>query len=59
MDITFFYGKTATLGWDPDMWRWIERCCFLNYTTKLGREFITKCTEGVNNNVDKWQSYLP
>ena len=19
--ITFFYGKTATLGWDPDRWR--------------------------------------
>ena len=46
--ITFFYGKTATLRWDPDRWRWVEGCRFLNYTTKSGRDLITKRTEGVN-----------
>jgi hypothetical protein len=49
----------ATLIWDPDRWRWSEGCCFLDYTTKLGREFITKRMEGVNNAIDKWQGYLP
>ena len=34
-------------------------CRFLDYTMKLGRDFITTRTEGVNNAVDKWQGYLP
>ena len=57
--ITFFYGKTATLQWDPDRWRWVEGCYFLDYTTKIGREYITKKTEGANNDVEKWQGDLP
>lgn len=58
-EITFFYGKMATLSWDLDRWRWVEGSYFLDYTTKEGREFITKRTEGVNNVADKWQGYVP
>lgn len=57
--IIFFYGKTSTLRWDPVRWRWVEGGHFLNYTIKLGRDFITKRTEGVNHAADKWQGYLP
>ena len=56
--ITFFYGKTTTLQWDPDRWRWVGRCHFLDYTTKIGREYITKRTEGANNATEKWQGDL-
>lgn len=34
--ITFFDGKLATLGWDPDRWRWSDGGRFLDYTTKEG-----------------------
>ena len=27
-EIIFFYGKIATLGWDPDRWRWIDEGLF-------------------------------
>ena len=49
----------ATLRWDPDRWRWLEGCCFLDYTMKSGRDYITKRTKGSNNATDKWQGYLP
>lgn len=41
-EIIFFYDKVATLGWDPNRWRWIDRGRFLNYTTKDGRKSIIK-----------------
>ena len=28
--INFFYGKLATLGWDPDRWHWIDGGHFLD-----------------------------
>lgn len=43
--ITFFYGKIATMGWDPDRWR-LDGLRFLNYTTKLGRGAITSRQPG-------------
>ena len=46
-NITFFYGKMATLGWDPDMWQWVEGCHFLEFTMKIGRYFITKGPKGL------------
>lgn len=58
-EITFLYGKMATLRWDPDRWRWVEGSNFLDYTTKASREFISKRTEGVNNVTDKWQGRIP
>ena len=39
-EIMFFYGKIATLEWDPDRWRWMDGGHFLDYTTKDGRDFI-------------------
>ena len=35
----FCYGKVATLGWDPDKWRWVDGGRFLNYTTNDGRHY--------------------
>ena len=32
-EITYFYGETATLSWDPDRWRWVDGYHYLNYTT--------------------------
>ena len=58
-EVSFFYGKVATLGWDPDRWRWIEGGRFLDYTTKDGREFITKRHLGTSRATEKWQGYLP
>ena len=23
-EMVFFYGTNATLGWDPDWWRWVK-----------------------------------
>jgi hypothetical protein len=28
-EIIFFYGKVATLSWDPDRWCWVEGFVFL------------------------------
>ena len=39
-EITFFYSKTATLGWDSDWWWWVDDSHFLNYTTKLGKDVV-------------------
>ena len=58
-EILFFYGKVATLGWDPDRWRWSDGSRFLNYTTKSGREAIRSRSPGVTGAVEKWQGYLP
>ena len=57
--ITFFYGKIATLGWDPDRWRWSDGGRFLDYTTKDGREAISKRNPNTTRAADKWQGYLP
>ena len=58
-EIIFFYGKVATLGWDPDRWRWSNGSHFLNYSTKSGREAIVNRNLGVTRAVEKWQGYLP
>ena len=58
-ELTFFYGKEASLGWDPDKWRWKDGGRFLNYTTKGGREFIASSNPGSTRAGDKWQGYLP
>ena len=58
-EIIFFYGKLATLGWDPDKWRWIDGGRFLNYTTKDGRDNILNMNPGATQAADKWQGYLP
>jgi hypothetical protein len=58
-EIKIFYDKMTTLRWDPYRWRWVEGDRFLNYTTKLGRNFLTKRTEGVNHATNTWQCYLP
>jgi hypothetical protein len=57
--IIFFYGKLATLGWDPDRWRWIDGGYFLDYTIKAGREAISNRNPGSTRARDKWQGYLP
>ena len=33
--IIFFYGKLATLGWDPDRWRWIDGGHFLTIPPRM------------------------
>jgi hypothetical protein len=43
-EIIFFYGKTTTLSWVLDQWRWVEGYHFLNYTTKFGTNFIINMT---------------
>ena len=58
-EITFFYGKVATLTWDPDRWRWGDGGHFLNYTTKSGREIIASRKPETTRAGDKWQKYLP
>ena len=57
--ISFFYGKLASLGWDPDRWRWLEGGHFLDYNTKDGRDTITNRDPGTTRAVEKWQGYLP
>ena len=57
--IIFFYGKLATLGWDPDRWQWIDKDHFLNYTTKDGRNSIINRNPGTTRAAEKWQGYLP
>ena len=52
-----FYDKMTTLRWDPYRWRWVQGDRFFNYTTKLGRNLITKRTEGVNHAANKWQCH--
>ena len=58
-EVIFFYGKVASLSWDPDRWRWGDGDKFLDYTTKGGREIITSRNQGVTRAADKWQGYLP
>ena len=58
-EIIFFYGKLATLGWDPDRWRWIDGGHFLDYTTKGGRDAIINQNAGTTRAAVKWQGYLP
>ena len=55
----FLYGKLATLGWDPNRWRWSDGGRFLNYTTKGGRETIVSRNPGVTRVAKKWQAYFP
>lgn len=49
----FFYGKLATLAWDPDHWRWVEDYYFLHYTTKFGRDLVINTILGMAWMVDK------
>ena len=58
-EIIFFYGKLASLGWDPARWRWINGGYFLDYTTKDGRDTILNRSPGTSRAVEKWQGYLP
>ena len=53
--VIFFYGKMATLPWDPDRWRWGDGGCFLDYTTKNGREIFSSRNLGATRAADKWQ----
>ena len=46
-EVLFFYGKVTTLGWDPDIWRWVDGGHFLNYTTKDGRDSIINRTREI------------
>ena len=57
--LTFFYGKIATLGWDPNRWHWSDEGRFLDYTTKDSMETINKRNPGATRAADKWQGYLP
>lgn len=59
IELIFFYGKEATLGWDPDQWRWEDGSRFLEYTTKDGREYISSKNSSTTHAADKWQGYLP
>jgi hypothetical protein len=58
-EIIFFYGKMATLGWDPDQWWWIGEGHFLDYTTEDGHDSIINRNPGTTRAADKWQGYLP
>ena len=58
-EVTFFYGKVASLGWDPDRWRWADGDHFLDYTTKAGRDSIANRSPDITRAGDKWQGYLP
>ena len=52
-EVVFFSGKVATLGWDPDRWRWANGGHFLDYTTKAGRDSITNRTPDITRAGDK------
>ena len=52
-EVIFFYGKVATLPWDPDRWRWGDGGRFLDYTTKNGREILTSRNQGSTRAADK------
>ena len=58
-EVIFFYGKVATLSWDPDRWRWGDGGRFLDYTTKKGGDILTSRSQGSSRVADKWQGYLP
>lgn len=58
-EITFFYGKTPTLSWDPNWWQWMDGSRFLNYTTKFGSVAANNTIPNESRVVDKWQGYLP
>ena len=59
IEFIFFYGKKATLGWDPDRWRWGDGSRFLEYTTKEGKEYISSKLPSTTRAAEKWQGYLP
>ena len=52
-EIIFFYGKLASLGWDPDRWRWMDGGQFFDYTTKDGRDSIIKRNPGTTRAADE------
>jgi hypothetical protein len=58
-EVIFFYRKVATLGWDPDRWRWIDGSRLLDYTTKDDRDSVINKNPGATRARDKWQGYLP
>lgn len=58
-EITFFYGKLATLKWDPHRWRWAGDFRFLNYTTKMGRDGTINMYYDISQVVDKWKRLPP
>ena len=57
-EVVFFYGKLATLGWDPNVWKWAVGVKFFNYTTKDGRDSIINRNPGTTRTGNKWQRYL-
>jgi hypothetical protein len=59
--IFFFYifGKVATLCWDLDQVRWIDGGRLLNYTTKIGRDFVINKNPGTTRAANNCQGYLP
>lgn len=57
-ETAFFYGKNATLGWDPECWRWANGFCFLNYTTKMGNDKIFNMVSYTTRAANKWQGYI-
>ena len=58
-EIIMFYGKLATLGWDPGRWRWVNGGHVLDYTTKDGRDYIINRNLDTTRAAEKWQGYLP
>lgn len=58
-EIAFSYGIEATMGWNSDMWRWVEGYHFVNYTTKFGRGAILKSHDDMTKMGEKWQGDLP
>lgn len=55
-EIIFFYGKVATLRWDPERWWWIDEGRFLDYTTKIGIDFVINKNSGTTRTTDKCQA---
>jgi hypothetical protein len=57
-DITFFYGKTTSLGWDPEQWWLVEGYRFLNYNMKFGKHHVINMILDTTRVANKWQGYL-
>ena len=53
-----FYGKIALLDWDPNRFAWPGNTSFMQYTSKLGREWLSNTHVLPDVVAKKWQGIL-
>lgn len=49
-----FFGKVLISKWDPSRWAWYENSHFLDFSTKLDMELLTKASPHTCMEVNRW-----